>query len=53
MNFINIEFGISFMHYLLEVSILSNHWELCKGNIFGVIRHFSLGPLHLRVVARD
>lgn len=52
MNFINIEFGISFMHYLLEVSILSNHWELCKGNIFGVIRHFSLGPLHVSVTNR-
>ena len=52
MLYLNIEFGISFMHYLLEVSILSNDWELCKGNIFGIIYHFSLGPLHVSITNR-
>lgn len=49
---LNIDFSINIRHYLLEVSILSNHWELCKGNIFGAVLHFSIGPLHVSITNR-
>ena len=53
MLYLNLDFGFPLGRYQIEVSLMFSHWELTLGNVReGVVRHFSLGPLHASIIDR-
>jgi len=53
MLYFNIDFGVAVGPFQLEVSFMLRNWELTCGNIHnGIIKHVSLGPIHVSITNR-
>ena len=53
MLYFNIDLGFRILNHSIEVSFMLRNWEWTRGVINdGIIRHISIGPLHLSITDR-
>lgn len=53
MLYFNIDFGFRIFGYTIEASFMLRNWEWTRGVISdGIIRHISIGPIHLSITDR-